>query len=275
MVKRVLIGLGGSPDVDAKVRYALDMVRKFGADLTGVTVADLARLIDVGPIPLGAGAAATALRQHRVELAEQSISKAIEAFQKSCSECGVRWRVVREAGDPFEELVSLMRYHDLVILGMHGLFDYGLLPDPNAFISRLVVRNVRPVLAVPREYREVRRVMVAYNGSMESAKAMKSFAQIGLWPEAEVKVVTYDRPEHESAALLRDAAEYLRLWGFGVETSSSEEKPAKALLRDAEAWGADLIVMGASGRNNILRMIVGDTAEAVIAKSPVPLLISH
>ena len=275
MIKRVLIGLGGSPYVESKMRHALDLVRRFGAELTGVTVADLSRLIDVGPIPMGAVAAAQSLRQHRLEMAEQAITQAIEQFRASCDESGVRWHVVREEGDPFEELISLSRYHDLTLLGLHGLFEYGVLPDPHAFISRLVARNVRPVLAVANEYREVKKVMIAYNGSMESAKAMKTFVQLGLWPEADVKVACYDMKPRDGAALVRDAAAYLQLWGYRVETAHPAEAPEDGLLRDADEWGADLLVMGASGRSNILRLIMGDTAEHVIAHSKLPMLISH
>jgi nucleotide-binding universal stress UspA family protein len=275
VIKRVLIGLGGTPYVESKMRHALEFAQRFGAELTGVTVADLARLIDVGPIPMGAVAAAQTLRQHRMETAEQHIEKAIEAFRTRCGEEGVRWHIVREEGDPFEELISLSRYHDLTILGLQGLFEYGVLPDAHAYIGKLVARNVRPVLAVANEYREIRKVFVAYNGSMESAKAMKTFAQFSLWPDAEVMVACYHMKPHDAGPLVRDAAEYLRLYGYHVETMHPDVSPEEGLLRDADAWGADLIVMGASGRSNILRLIMGDTAEHIISHSKLPMLISH
>lgn len=275
MIKRILIGLGGTPYAGSKMRHAVELARRFGAELTGVTVADIAHLVDVGPIPMGAAAAAQSLRQHRLETAEQHIEEAIEAFRTSCGEEGVRWHIVREAGDPFEELISLSRYHDLTILGLQGLFEYGVLPDAHAYIGKLVARNVRPVFAVANEYREINKVFVAFNGSMESAKAMKSFAQMSLWPDAEIMVACYHMKDDQATPLVRDAAAYLRLFGYNVETAHLEDTPENVLLKDAREWGADLIVMGASGRSNILRLIMGDTAEHIIAHSKLPMLISH
>lgn len=275
MVKRILIGLGGTPYVESKMQHAVELAKRYGAEMTGVTVADLARLVDVGPVPMGAGGAAASLRQHRMETAEHNIEKAIEMFRARCAEEDVRWHIVREEGDPFDQLISLSRYHDLTILGLQGLFEYGVLPDAHAYIGKLVANNVRPVLAVGNEYRNIKKVFVAYNGSMESAKAMKTFAQMALWPEADVMVACYHMDECDAAPLVRDAEAYFELYGYNVETTHPSAKPEDALLDDADKWGADLIVMGASGRNNIMRLLMGDTAEHIISKSKLPMLISH
>jgi len=275
MIKRVLIGLGGTPYSESQLQYSIDFARRFSAELTGVTVADMAHLVDVGPIPMGAATAAQGLRQHRLETVEHNIETAIEVFRAKCDEVHVRWRIVREAGNPFDELISLSRYHDLTILGLKGLFEYGVLPNAHAYIGRLVANSVRPVLAVADEFRKINKVFIAYNGSMESAKAMKSFAQMALWPNAKVMVACYDMKDSKAAPLVRDAKAYLELFGNSVETMIPNTKPEAALLEDADTWGADLIVMGASGRSNILRLIMGDTAEHIISHSKLPMLISH
>lgn len=48
--------------------------------------------------------------------------------------------------------------------------------------------------------------------------------------------------------------------------------PASALLREAEAQGVDLIVMGTHGRRGISRLLMGSVAEAVVRRATCPVL---
>ena len=45
------------------------------------------------------------------------------------------------------------------------------------------------------------------------------------------------------------------------------------VVRQAEAWPADLIVMGTHGRRGVGRLFMGSDAETVIRTSPVPVLL--
>lgn len=35
-----------------------------------------------------------------------------------------------ETGDPFDPMIAHSRYHDLVVFGLRGLFDYGIVAEP-------------------------------------------------------------------------------------------------------------------------------------------------
>jgi hypothetical protein len=50
--------------------------------------------------------------------------------------------------------------------------------------------------------------MIAYSGSMESATAMKRFVQMRLWPDVELKIVTFHPSEDKAFELLREAEAY-------------------------------------------------------------------
>src|SRR5688572_17713439 len=45
------------------------------------------------------------------------------------------------------------------------------------------------------------------------------------------------------------------------------------IVRDAEEWPADIIVMGTHGRRGIRRIVMGSDAELVLRTSPVPVLL--
>jgi nucleotide-binding universal stress UspA family protein len=54
---------------------------------------------------------------------------------------------------------------------------------------------------------------------------------------------------------------------------SPRESIAGAIVAEAKAWRADLIVMGTHGRRGVGRLVLGSTAEAVLRLAPAPVLL--
>jgi nucleotide-binding universal stress UspA family protein len=128
MIKRILVGLGGTPFTTVAVQRAIELAGKHGASLTGVTVVDLARLQKVGPVPPGAGAYAHRMAERRIAITRERVEEAIGAFESRLSQdAGVdSYSVERESGNAFDLMISHARYHDLTIFGLKSLFDYGI-----------------------------------------------------------------------------------------------------------------------------------------------------
>jgi nucleotide-binding universal stress UspA family protein len=275
MIKRILVALSGTPYTRAAIQHALELARDHGADVTGVTDINLAKVASVGPVPMGAGAAAHDLMEHRLQLTRQQVEEAIADFEATCAEAGRTSTVVREAADPYDTIISVWRYHDLVVAGLRGLFEYGVLHQPDDVLIRLIDKGVRPILAVARQHRPIRRVLVAYNGSMESAKALKRFIQMKLWPEVEVKIACFDGPPDEAEVLLADAVDYCRAHGVEAEHQHVQGPPRERLLEHAAEWQADLIVMGTTSRARILQHLLGDTTLHALRHAEIPLFLTQ
>ena len=60
-----------------------------------------------------------------------------------------------------------------------------------------------------------------------------------------------------------------------VEAVRIDGEPGTTLLADGEAWGADLIVCGSTGRNWLSRMVIGDTARELVENSQIALFMLH
>jgi len=76
--------------------------------------------------------------------------------------------------------------------------------------------------------------------------------------------------------VLRKAEASLKEHGLAVETELVENVgggPARIIVKDAETWGADLIVLGTHGRRGLKRLVMGSDAEEVIRMTPVPVLL--
>lgn len=277
MIKRILVGLGTSRTATSVSDHAIDIATSCGAELVGLAVTDPLRLDWTGPRPMGVGVdvAAADLRRQRHEKAAADIAAAGDLFATRCRAAGVTHRLNEETGDPFEIAADLVRYHDMCVFGLRGLFEHDVVPEPRDALERLVSDGVRPILAVAEEYRPIRRVLVAYSGSLESAKTFKHFVHSGLYADAPVRIVHFGDDPATATRRLEKAAAYFAAHGRAVETDHAGGDAAKELIPYAQAWQADLIVAGNSAKNLLLRRIFGETALQLLRESPLPLYLAQ
>jgi len=110
---------------------------------------------------------------------------------------------------------------------------------------------------------------------MESAKAMKRFVEMQLWPVSQVRIVCFEDGKGHARQLVADAADYCRAHGLAAETECVTGSPKEHLLSYIQNWGADLTVVGNSAQNLILRRIFGETALHVIRNAEQPLFLAQ
>lgn len=275
MLKRILVGLGDMAHARSATAKGIELGLAHDAELTGVTLFDADRLDATGPVPIGAGEAARQLRESRLEAAEEIITNEESEFLAACERAGVKHSLQCEVGDPFGALSSLARYHDLVICGLQSLFEHGVIAEPPDELARLVQEGVRPLLAVTEEDRPIRKVLIAYSGSMESAKTMKAFVNLQLWTDIALRIVTFHDQADIGDERLFAAEEYCQAHDLNPETECVPKPPRDAILPYAYDWGADLIVLGNSSKSMLLRRILGETALHVMQHSTVPLFLAQ
>ena len=272
-IKRILVGLAGTPSTPVAIQRALELAQRYHAKVTGVTLMDKSGLLDDEAETAGQVIAG----RKQLANAENRIEQSVARFYVACDEAGVRQRrIVQETEAPFTKLIELARYHDLMVFGLKSIFENDFLcQDPEGLLVRIVAAGVRPLIAVTDKYRTINRVLIAYSGSMESAKSMKRFVQMRLFPDAQLKIVTCGNSEHKGQQLLEDAADYCRAHGFSVECQVSPDSPKTFLLEEAGRWQADLIVMGNSARSVLMRRAFGGTARKIVRNSKVPLFLAQ
>ena len=131
------------------------------------------------------------------------------------------------------------------------------------------------MLAVSDTFRPIRRVLVAYSGSLESAKTFKHYVQSGLYPEAVVRVVHFGSDIEVGERRLKSVESYFASHGREIETDFVQGDPVQELVPYAEKWEANLIVAGNSAKNLLLRKLFGETALQLLRASPLPLYLAQ
>ena len=277
MMRRVLLGIGGTPFTTVAIHRAVELCRLHDAQLTAVTVVDQERLNRLGSVPVGAGGAAAELREHRLSATRELVEAAIEALTSACEANQLSLDVHREKGDPFELMIRYARYHDVSVFGLRSMFECGVLGNtdvkPADVLNRLATGGARSIIAVSEEYRPIRRVLVAYGGSLRAAETMKQLVRLRLWPDITLRLLACNGTEADASRYLADAAEYCRWHGYEAETCHRPKSAKREILAEAAQWDADLIVLGATRASVITRSLFGTTALHVIRNADRPLFI--
>ncbi len=78
--------------------------------------------------------------------------------------------------------------------------------------------------------------------------------------------------------ILADARAQVEAAGVGVDTvlrDNTSGRVSDLVVAEAQAWPADLIVIGTHGRRGAGRLFMGSDAEQVLRQAPVPVLLTR
>lgn len=120
----------------------------------------------------------------------------------------------------------------------------------------------------------VTRILVAIDDSPPALAAADRAIDLAGSEGAELRFVAVREPGRDPSAALRHVSGRARV--AGIEPSGATVdggQPFEVLLREAEAWSADLIVMGRSDKRPPGTPYVGSQTEHLLEFSPIPVLV--
>jgi nucleotide-binding universal stress UspA family protein len=135
------------------------------------------------------------------------------------------------------------------------------------------------------------RILVPTDFSSSANKTLKT--AYAHYPQAEVQLLHILSPQRVAAyysdtltspvdaaqarkALEKEALANLREVARPCDTCTTVVgQPVEAILQQAQAWQADLIVMGTHGRTGLAHFLNGSVAEAVVRHARMPVLVVH
>ena len=91
--------------------------------------------------------------------------------------------------------------------------------------------------------------------------------------DAEPPARDEDEEVIEANDLTNDVVDHAVEWGIEATPLVWEGEPADAILAAAESEGADVIVIGSSGKTGVGRMLMGSVSDDVIRRAPVPVMV--
>jgi nucleotide-binding universal stress UspA family protein len=207
-------------------------------------------------------------------------AKAQAAFSAELGRLQLAGSWLYRESDLTSSINVLARLHDLTVLGQ---------PDPAGDAGNtvrpeeVVLAAGGPVLVIPYagDFAELgRHVLVAWNGTRESARALHD-ARFLIEGAETVTVLEVDRPGDEEGIPDLAAADVVAaLARRGIkataEATVSDGTPvADIILSSAADLTADLVVMGAWGHSRLREFVLGGVSRGILQEMTVPVLMSH
>jgi nucleotide-binding universal stress UspA family protein len=275
MLKRILVGVSGTPYSRAAVQVALALAQRHRASVLGLAIVDLPHLTASQPTPLGGGAYKVERDEIVLASARTADAEWLAEFATAAAAAGVASHSLQLEGDPEKLLAAQAQQADLLVVGRETSSPE--LGVPASHVLRdLLHHTTRPVLCVSQAAPTEGPALVAYDGSPQAAKTLQAFLLLGLASEREVHVlsVVHDPGDRAAAEL---AMEYLRLHGQSAQlhVDASGTPPAKVILAETQRLGAAMIVLGAFGQPALKEFFFGSVTQTILEQSTVPMFLFH
>jgi nucleotide-binding universal stress UspA family protein len=284
MVRSILVGLDGSDYSRSAIAVGIYLARKTNALLVGLGVVDEPTIREAEPRLIGGGVpyAEPVLYRERVVAARHEVERFLSRFTVMCAEAKVACKVLEDVGLPHEQIELQAQRYDLIILGQQTRFHFETQEGYDDTVRRVLKNCPRPVIAVPAQLdlnpdEPGHTVMVAYDGSIQAARALHEFQNSGLAGKLSTVVVSVS-PDHDRAVRAAERAiDYLRFHDIRAEAQAvtSAEPTARVLLDRARRHRAVMIVMGGYGQPVLREFFLGSVTRSLLGESTVPLFLYH
>ena len=280
MSRRIVVGLDGSDYATTATRVACQAVKTFGGMVVGVAVVDTPG-IEASSRGAGIGAYeyARQTRAQKLSDAQKHARAYLDTFQQECAEMDAACEVAYRDGVPFQAIVDEARCADLVVIGLRTFFHHETQSEPGDTLRRLMEIGVCPVLAVPKQYDPPKQAIIAYDGSVQAARAMREYILLASSnPETRrIILLQVSQGTTEDEQVQLDAArKYITGYGFEVSMQCREGAPSQTIREVAAEQAPCVVVMGAYGRKGTIRQLFfGSTAKSLVESEHTPLFVYH
>lgn len=197
-------------------------------------------------------------------------------FAKTVQQAGLaeRSEFIERMPGPDRALSDYARNFDLIVTGVHSdsLSDTHLSANPDL----IALHSGRPVVVVPDGYTAhglANHALVAWDGKRSAARAL-SDAMGAIEEKGRVTVITIGREDAPDIdVLLRNLARHTVEVDYRLQPRSGSI--AQSILRAAEDAKAQLLVMGAFEHSRFSHAVKGGPTTEIMARSDIPLFLSH
>ncbi len=277
--KTILAVFSAPQDAQTVTDYAIELAESFGAHLIGLHAEAPVILTYASPMEIPDPNTIATLQEQARDESEQ-IEK---IFRERAERSGLShsWRLFRgSAGYAAAGVIDSARSVDLVVSAQLDLRYSG---PSRSQIEDLLYESGRPVFQVSSALAgpaPIKRVMIAWNGSKESARA--TFDALPFLRAAdEVEIFSVDPEENraQTADLAgAELAETLSRHGLKVTvaTAKTGDLDAAALIeKRLTETRADLLVMGAYSHSRLRQRLFGGVTTSVMENMRVATLMSR
>ncbi len=165
---------------------------------------------------------------------------------------------------------------DLVMLGKRGENADFATEHLGSTMERVLRASKKPCLVTSRKFREIRKILLAYDGGQSCRKALRHLTISGLeiMKDVQFHIVTVVENKDQAFAQksLGEAESVSRAAGYKPVCQLLDGHVKEALSGYVEKENIDLLVMGAYGHTRIRYLLIGSATTATLRGCKIPVL---
>lgn len=193
----------------------------------------------------------------------------ISLKEKALLSCANEISILQVHGDVLENILELEKEISVLIIGIKSQKEHKIGEN-----VKEIIREVhKPVLLVNSDFISPRKILIAYNGSEQSKKLLKSISTNPIFKNVSRDIVNINDDKILSNKLLNEAKEIYEKENIEVNTSVLSGEPKKAILDYLEQNDCDILAMGAFGHSRIKEFIFGSFTSEILLQVKKPILL--
>jgi nucleotide-binding universal stress UspA family protein len=275
--KTVLVHVDEGPDAPDRAAFAALLASALGAHLVGMTQTGISRFIREASMP---GVELGDLTPLFGELRKSAERRAAQ-FDEQMRQAGLASFEHRIDDDEAGIALAVQAlYADLVIVGRSG-HDGPHLSGIAGIPEYVSINSPSPVLVLPQRGKHgaaFERVMVAWNASPESARAVRlALPLLARAKHVELAIFEEESSSSRSPEDAENMVQFLARHGIAAEVCRHQPRGdvGNALLVLVEDRKIDLLVMGCYGHSRYREILLRGVSRTVLRRLPLPVLLAH
>jgi nucleotide-binding universal stress UspA family protein len=270
MFKTILVPIDSSDTSLVAVDYAIDLSRSFDSEIVGISIIDIKKL--AGPFMRDLGTSIGGMvpyadfQQHVRQFLEDTARAALDELEGKCNSAGVSCTRTMKEGVVSKEIFESAKRCDMIAMGMSGEHAFWRDAFLGSNLESVVRQTHKPVLVTPEKYKKITKILVAYDASSFSTKALTAGADIAEQMKLPLTVVTVSDDKKAGEDILSQADENLKDCKITYDKVLKDGETVSAILDSCNEGSYDLLVMGAYGHSKIRELILGNTTVQIMRK---------
>jgi nucleotide-binding universal stress UspA family protein len=259
-------------------RYILDIAKNHKPYVEGIAIIDVLDLVEqaVTYFPLPQGTEGHIKKEE--ELLADARRKAEEElirFKERCKEVRIRCSAKIMEGRPDFIIEQKSNYSDLIVMGLRNFFHFETRKRPETSMKQILGHVTAPVLGVPEKFRKIKRVLVAYDQSAPSARAVQQFVKIMDGNSYEIILLTKSEDENDAMEKLKDLEDYLAHHGHMSVTKKWISRSLRKTVEKDYLDQVDLVVCGQYSKRPVAEFFVGKFTQFLIDRNRTAIFVSQ
>jgi nucleotide-binding universal stress UspA family protein len=278
MFKQILIGVDASEHSRVAQNYAFYLAHRLGATLIGLHVVDIVSIEGSLFHDISGSLGLEPYLDFSSRMREVLIARGrslLDEFAQAARREDLAAETSLDVGIVANQICERARSADMVMIGHRGVnerFSTGLLGATAESVAR---KCPRPLFVSPRTFREIRKPVLAYDGSERAARAMRAAAELCVTLSVPLAVITVARDLKLGEKTLNEARTYLEPYAVKAMFKLIPGHAHEGIIGFLNEYEADLLFIGAYGHSRIIEMVIGSNTEYVMRHTHCPVFMSR